>query len=212
VQGRVIDNAGRPIAGARVRLYRRDSRWERRNRVDAETTSAQDGAFSFATLLRPRPVSESRGLSPYVLLADFAGRAVGWREIPRDATTFEGDIRLRPASERTIAVVDADGRPVQGAKVAVTLLGGPLSPLPDSRDQLELSPIDGPLVATTGADNRATLQCLAETRTSLIVAKSGFAEAYAQLDQGQIRLTPGASLSGRLIGPGGEKSAKRKST
>ena len=116
VRGRVLDDAGHPIAGARVRLYRRDSRWERRNPVIAEVTSEQDGVFRLSAQLTPRPLSESRGLPPYVLLADFPGKAVGWRIVPLNATNFEGDIILRAANERTITVVDADGRSVQARR------------------------------------------------------------------------------------------------
>ena len=127
LRGRVLDDAGRTIAGARVRLYRRDSRWERRNPIVAEATSEPDGAFRLSAQLTPRPLSESRSLPPYVLLADFPGKAVGWRIIPLNATNFGGDITLRAASERTITVVDADGQTVPGAKVSVSFLGDPLT-------------------------------------------------------------------------------------
>ena len=56
----------------------------------------------------------------------------------------------------------------------------------------------------TGADGRATFRQLPKAKTSLVATKSGFAVAYAQFEQDKIRLTSGASLSGRLTGPGGE--------
>jgi beta-lactamase regulating signal transducer with metallopeptidase domain len=204
LRGRVLDDGGHAIAGARVRLYQRDSRWERRNPVVAEVTSERDGAFRFSAQLTPRPLSESRGLPPYVLLADFPGKAVGWRIIPLDATTFEGDIILRSANERTITVVDTDGRGIQGAKVTAYILGEHDSPLSDLREQLRLRPEDGPLVATTAADGRATLKVLPKKGTYFAATKPGFAETYAAREQDKIRLTPSATLSGRLTGPGGE--------
>jgi hypothetical protein len=204
VRGRVLDDAGHPIVGARVRLYRRDSRWERRHPVDEETTSAPDGGFRLTALLGPRPLSESRGLPQSVLLADFPGRAVGWRIIPLNATSFEGDLILKAPSERTITVVDSDGRAVQGGKLTASILGESDSPLRDVREKLELRPDDGPLVATTDADGRATLKQLPGKGNYFVATKPGFAEAYASGEQDKMRLTPSATLSGRLTGPGGE--------
>ncbi len=207
IRGRVLDDAGQPVAGARVRLYRRDSRWDRHNPVVEETMAGPDGGFHLSTPLTPRPMSESRGLPPYVLLADRPGKAVGWRTIPVNAPTFEGDITLASPTERTITVVDADGHPVQGAKVVASQMGDPASALPDFRDALELQPEDGPLTAITGADGRATLAQLPKTNASFVATKSGFAETYAFREQDVIRLTPAATLSGTVTGPGGEPLA-----
>ena len=208
ILGRVLDDAGRPVAGARVRLYRRDGRWERHNPVVEETTAGPDGGFRLGTPLAPRPASGSRGFPPYVLLADRPGMAVGWRTIPIDAPAFEGDITLTSPTERTITVVDADGRPARGAKVAAYEVGDTASPLPHFRDHLELlRPDDGPLTAIAGADGRATFAQLPKTTASFVATKPGFAETYAFREQGVIRLTPAATLSGRVTGPGGEPLA-----
>ncbi len=208
VRGRVIDDAGRPVAGARVRLYRRDGLSDRHRPVVEEATAGPDGGFRLSTPLTYRPMSESRGLPPYVLLADRPGKAVGWRTIPLNAPTFEGDITLTSPTERTITVVDADGHPVQGAKVVAYSVGDSASPSPEFRDYLELFlPEDGPLTAITGAEGRATLAQLPKTTAKFVATKAGFAETYAFREQGVIRLTPAATLSGTVTGPGGEPLA-----
>ncbi len=207
VRGRVLDELGQPVAGARVRLYRRESRWERHNAVVEEATARADGGFSLSTLLTPRPMSESRGLPPYVLVADHAGKAVGWKTIPINAPAFDGNITLASPSERTITIVDADRHPMQGAKVVAYGVGDEASARPDFQDFLELRPDDGPLTAITGGDGRATLTQLPKTKASMVATKPGFGETYAFDGQTVIRLTPAATLSGKVTGPGGEPLA-----
>jgi protocatechuate 3,4-dioxygenase beta subunit len=207
IRGRVLDSEGRAIAGARIRLYRRDSRWERLNPVVEESAAAPDGRFQLTTPLAARPVAQSRGLPPYVLVADHPGKAIGWKIIPSRATAFEGDITLATATQRTITVVDADRHPVSGATVVAYALGDSASPELDYQDLLRLRPADGPLTAVTGADGRATLTQLPRTQTSFVGTKAGFAETYALREHDVIRLTPAGTLSGTITGPGGEPLA-----
>jgi beta-lactamase regulating signal transducer with metallopeptidase domain len=204
VRGRVLDETGRPIAGARVRLYYRDSRWERRHPVVEEVQAGPDGEFRLTTALNPRSLSETRGFPPYVIVADHPGKAVGWRIVPNDARIFEGDLTLTPPISRTITVVDADGNPVPGAKVVATGLGDPASASAAFRDNLEIRPDDGPLTAFTDEAGKAQFSRLPKTFVSIAARGPGLAEtpAFGKLDT--IRLTPSASLSGRLIGPAGE--------
>jgi hypothetical protein len=132
---------------------------------------------------------------------------VGWKTIPKQATTFEGDIILTAPAERTINVVDSDGRGIPGAKVEAYGLGGPASASPLFRDGMEqLRPKDGPLTATTGADGRATFGQLPRTDASFVASKPGLSEGYAFREQGTIRLT----LSGTLTGPDGRPLARVK--
>jgi hypothetical protein len=208
VHGRVVDNSGNPIAGARVRLYRRDSRWERRNPIIEEVMAGPDGTFLMNSTLVPLARSHSRGIPPYVLLADFPGKAVGWRTIPAQATTFEGNITLTAPFLRRITVTDADDHPVAGATVEAYALGDPSSPSPLFREPLELLRMnDGPLTAITDATGHATIGQLPGTDTSFVATKPAFAEGYAFGDQETIRLTPSAALSGTLTGPDGRPLA-----
>jgi protocatechuate 3,4-dioxygenase beta subunit len=208
IQGRVLDEAGRPVSGARVRLYYRNGRWERRHPMIEETTAGPDGAFALKTDLKPLARSQSRGLPPYVLLSDHPGKAVGWRTIPGQVTRFEGDILLTRPTERTITVVDADRRPIHGAKVVAYSLGDPSSASPQFQDMMELlRPDDGPLTATTDVQGHATLRQLPRTLASFVASKPGLADNYAFREQDTIHLTPSASLSGTLTGPAGQPIA-----
>jgi len=205
IRGRVLDEEGRPVAGSRVRLYRRDSRWEHRHPVVVETTAGPDGAFRLVAALKTPTMAQSRGLPPYVLVADHPGKAVGWATIPMNAAAFESDLVLTPATERAVHVADADGRPVSGARVTVSILGDPSSSDARFREVLELRPEDGPLAADTDGEGRAAFSQLPKTYAWFVATKPGFAESFAasrKLDV--IRLTPGARLSGRVTGPDGK--------
>ena len=204
VTGRVLDEAGKPVVGARVRLYRRDGRWERRHPVIEEATAGLDGSFKLNSVLEALSESQSRGQAPYVLLADHPGKAVGWRTIPKLSTTFAGDLILTKPTERMIAIVDAAGHPVPGAKVEAYGLGEPSSASPPIRENLEIRPDGGPLTAITDANGHATFEQLPRTNASFVATKPGFADGYAFREQDTIHLTPSAALSGTITGPDGE--------
>ncbi len=139
-----------------------------------------------------------------MVTADRAGLAVGWRTVPPGATSFEGDITLTAADERTVRVVDPSGRPMEGAKVIVYSLGDLSSRMPFFRDHTEqLAPDDGPLTAVTGPDGRAVFAQLPKTKAAFQATKPGFAPTYAFNDLAPIRLTPSASLCGTVTDPGG---------
>lgn len=201
IRGRVLDEASKPVTGSRVRLYFRESRWSRRHPVIEETTAGPDGVFHLKSPLKPVAPSQSRGLPPYVLVADHPSKALGWRTIPMRATRFEGDIVLTPPSERTITVLDSDGRGVPGVKVEAYDVDGRTS------EPLALRPEDGPLTATTGEDGRATFRRLPRADASFVATKPGFAEGYAFRKQDTIRISPSAAVSGTLTGPDGRPLA-----
>jgi hypothetical protein len=207
VHGRVVDESGKPVSGTRVRLYRRIGQSERRHPMIEETTAGPNGSFQLRSPLVPVPEQVSRRSPTYVLLADHAGRAIGWRTIPREADTFEGDIVLTAPTERTITTIDTDGRPVAGAKVVAYGVGDASSASPLCRDYLGLRPDDGPLTATTDQNGRATIRQLPRTDASFVATKPGFGEGYAFREQHTIHLSPSAALSGRVTGPDGQPLA-----
>lgn len=208
IRGRVVDEAGKAVPGARVRLYRRASQWDRRNAVIEEATAGPDGAFGLAARPEPSSPARSRDLTRLVLVADKPGLAVGWRNIPDEAKEFAGDVTLTPAADpRTIAVTDADGRPVAGATVSAYGIGDPSSPSPHFRDHLSLRPGEPPLSVVTDAEGHARFDGLPRTKVSFLATRPGFAQTFIFDGQTTIRLTPSATLSGTVTGPDGKPVA-----
>jgi protocatechuate 3,4-dioxygenase beta subunit len=202
ITGRVLDADGRPIAGARVRLYRRASRWERVHPLVAEAHAAPDGSFRIDAA-KPEAAPGFRDYPRRVLLADHPGHAVGWRLVPDDAAIFAGDITLTAPAERTITVTDADGRPLAGATVAAYHLGDQASESPHFRETLDLRVEDGPLAATTDARGQAHFTNLPKTNVSFVAGAPGQARTFVSHDQDTIRLTPAATLAGTVTDPDG---------
>ena len=99
-----VSTGGTAVGSAMISSSRKQPPGGRRLRTERDSDAA----------LAPR------GRGGYPLCAAggrFPGMAVGWRTLPADSARFEGDIRLTPPIERTLTVVDAEGRPVEGAKV-----------------------------------------------------------------------------------------------
>jgi hypothetical protein len=203
ITGKVVDEGGKAVAQARVRLYRREGRWERRNPVVDESKSGADGSFRLSARLEPRGANRPPEFPQYVVLGDHPGKAVGWVTIPANAKSHEAVVVLSPPSERTISVTDAGGTPVAGALVVAYGVGDPSSSAPYLANGLELRPGDGPLTAKTGADGRAKFTQLPRTQVAVVAQKRGFAEGYAFEGKNTIRLTPSSALSGTITGPDG---------
>lgn len=207
IRGRTVDEGGKPVAGSRVRLYRRESQEDRRNAVVEEATSGPDGTFRLATRAKPTP-PPAREFPHLVLVADHPGLAVGWRTIPGDSAGFAGDVPLTPAAEpRTIDVTDAEGHPLAGATVCAYGIGDLSSTLPRFREYLSLRAGEPPLSAVTDAGGHARFEGLPRTKVSFVATKPGFAETFTFDGQKPIRLTPSATLAGTVTGPDGSPVA-----
>jgi RNA polymerase sigma factor (sigma-70 family) len=126
--GRVLDENGKPVAGAEVAVVIWEelhfSMWERqaldRTKQVARTASDGDGRFRL-NVAQPLPVTR-RALR---VLARAPGHALGWAtfapdggaRIDPDATRAEAEIRLLPEGTLAGKVIDLQGGPVAGVKI-----------------------------------------------------------------------------------------------
>ena len=116
--GKVIDEQGRPIDGAKVRLFEMfygDPPSSRDAKLAGDVTTGADGAFSFS-------VSAESDVYRYgYIIAEKEPLAIGlgnWR-MRQDE---EVEIKLGPAQELAGIVVDQSDKPVSGAEVSISIL------------------------------------------------------------------------------------------
>ncbi|HEV3164733.1 MAG TPA: M56 family metallopeptidase, partial [Isosphaeraceae bacterium] len=207
IWGRVVDEKDQAVPGATIRLYRKDGRWERRHRLVEEVKSAADGSYRLTTPLEPDSLKKTGTATTFVLLADHPGLAVGWRTIPEDAASFEGEITLSEPIERTINVNGPDGKPMPGARVEVYSLGDATASEPYFRDLLSLRPEEGPLSTLSDARGHARFAQLPRTDSNFLAFLPDYAETFTFHGLDTIRLTRGASLMGTVTGPDGKPLA-----
>ena len=208
IRGRVVDEGGKAVPGARVRLYRRASQWDRRNAVIEEATAGPTAASGSRPGRRPRSRPVRKDLTRLVLLADKPGLAVGWRIIPDEAKEFAGDVTLTAVRSRgrspspTPTAAPSPARPCRP-----TISATPPRPRRTSATISRLRPGEPPLTAVTDAEGRARFAGLPRTKASFVASGPGFAETFAFDGQTAIRLTPSATLSGTVTGPDGKPVA-----
>jgi hypothetical protein len=132
--GKVVDAAGRPVAGAAV--YVREWSFARRSAtpdgpvmedVMASTSTAADGTFAFRDIRLPKPYLEevSPGTpSPWDVVATAPGHGIGWTRLPGSnprkpiivALATEGVLRGR--------VTNGKGDPIPGARIQAVRFQG----------------------------------------------------------------------------------------
>ncbi len=118
VSGRVLDAAGKPVAGAR--LVMPSAIWGQSQKNETplvQATTGPDGRFRFA-------IDRAELVNGRALMATADGHALDWIEATK---LGEGEITLRLVPDMPITgrVVDLEGRPIEGVSVSVKRVEAP---------------------------------------------------------------------------------------
>ena len=190
LSGQVMDEAGKPVAGARVTALpnpadRLSARMEER-----EDRSGPDGRFVLRKLPAGRLHRVEAVLEGFAPASQLADSTAPVRLVLRRGTVAIG------------RVVSEEGLPVAGAQVSLT---------PDGEEMLPTQ--IKPFLATSDADGRFRLPGLSAGRFTLGAERPGFAAALVrdvlipeqepQVDLGEVRLQPGAAIEGIVTDPRG---------
>jgi protocatechuate 3,4-dioxygenase beta subunit len=209
--GIVVDEAGRPVAGASLKAApapdfrgaRNPAAWQ----SGGFTRSAASGRFKLSSL--------AAGVA-YELRVQREGLAPASVELPaREAGAAAPDLRivLHPGRTAFGTVIDGDRRPVAGAQVALTP-----TPPADMMARMRRM-IDPPRLpdAATDREGRFKLKSLPAGTFDLTVRARGFAPltvpalaipaGKGTTDLGTVQLAPGASLRGLVADAQGEPLA-----
>ena|GEM_PF-6631126 len=198
--GLVLDDQSRAVPNAEVLLYYRRSHWGLGNRVVEETVSESDGSFSFkSTLEFYSTKARARSRDKYILLALHPDYALGWHNVEQGREQACYEITLTKPVSRTITVTDIEGNPLGGARVWLYSAGDPKSANPIFRDYVSLPTDVGLVGAVTDSEGNALVKNLPQTGCSFHATLKGFARGLAFPGQRRIRLTGGATVSGRLL-------------
>ena len=205
--GRVVDEAGRAVAGAEVRGFATTDRRGRRMRDQEALVWTDDrGRFQLRGLSTEAPYElkvVATGFAPAEAeaLTPAAGQAVA----PLEIVLLQG----RRATGR---VIDTEDTPVAGARVSLWPALGGSGPEIFLRRIREGDPSQ--VTVTTDGDGRFTFADLAGGHYDLEVAAEGFAPTRVrgveipdrgdQAELGTVILEPGVALSGRVVDPDGQ--------
>jgi protocatechuate 3,4-dioxygenase beta subunit len=210
--GRVVDEEGRPVAGAVGRLSRPQRggggfggrfRGPRNGDAIAFRTGA-DGSF------RAERLSPGAGQRLTVAHPQFEPRIVGGLSLSPGGVRSGLTVVLRHGLEITGFVRDSEGRPVEGAEVALVPSASERSG--GGRFAMGRAAFDPERTrAASGPDGRYHLAGLEPGAYSLRARKDGYAEGRVELlrlDSGQtpavdVWLLPGATISGFVRRPDG---------
>lgn len=174
VRGRVVDEAGRPLA---------------RFEVNGATFTPDDGRFEVKSL--------SDELQVWVTAEGYTRRQVEAKVEQGKAEKDVGDVVMKKGLELAVEVVDGDGKPVAGARVAAA------------------QKLDGDRCETKG-DGRCVITPLAAVETEVKAAKEGFKPVSVTVAPADVsrplRLTLLAAhgkLQGQVQGLGGRPLPSR---
>lgn len=186
VAGTVVDDKGKPVAGARVEMVRLGSESEK----DAAHTAETDGEGRFRIQGLPLARFELTVGSPEH--APFVKRGIA---APSGLWILDlGKLQLRKRTPISGQVVDRQGRPVQDVEVWLR-----------SRDSLR----EAKAAASTGPDGRFELrQHVLRDDEDLYICRPGYASQWVLDDDVssqplRIVLAPAVPVSGRVVDAGG---------
>ena len=206
IQGKVVDDQGKPVADARVVYFTPRPMVGTGEPVEVETKTDAGGHFLFVSSRLKRAV--------YFRL---------WSYRPGSAIALSAqlhtlaDLALRRSQPRTVKVEAPDGQPIAGAKLSpqIIIVGGQGTIIRTEVPQT----LARSLAVITGPDGRATLNCLAAgdrfVAVRLASASIGtqdlqFVENPRRNNQGAtitIRLKPTRRLAGRVRNRAGQPVA-----
>jgi thiol-disulfide isomerase/thioredoxin/protocatechuate 3,4-dioxygenase beta subunit len=200
VSGRVLTPDGTPVKGAAVF-------WTDRigieTRVLASVTSDDAGRFQFGNVTQLRKKGE---YSQLVALVD--GWALSYRTVPPDQNAL--DLRLEPATRLRVAFLDPEGKPAVDLAISARLLfarEAGFCTLPVELEERFDVHTDGQGIATIDALPQAyrLLPAVRDARFAQLDSQEWISLTASPETQAKaIRLTPGASLRGRVtFGPSG---------
>ena len=202
IAGRVVDAAGRPLAGVQVGAL--PVRWTEGSPRYATARSREDGRFRLSQLAPGELHAVTASLE------GFATATVKADALPRGRRTAPVRIVLERGTTAFGRVLDRENRPVRGAEL---VLAPAASEVMFSREQLFSGDEAGEVQATSGPEGGFELRHLNPGRFQLQVNHKGFAPftlpgievppRTARLDLGTLTLDPGLAIEGRVTDPDG---------
>ncbi len=194
LSGRVVDEDARPLAGATVELRPVVGSWEKarselpglERQATAATSTDGDGRYRLA-------VPDS---GFWELVAEASERVPARLEVgPVEGPETAQEMMLYPAVPVEVRVLDAEGEPIHGARIAVEGDGGNL---PRHRARTSTLGRSARQIAVTGEDGRATVA----RREGETLAVSAVAEGFAPVALVEaadatitLRLAPGEPIT-----------------
>ena len=208
LSGSVVDADDQPIQSAHVTLYFVDSTWGLGNEVVETVTTDADGKFSLQSDLTYENANGTTYTDHYVLLATHPGFALAWKVIVSGSERELYHLTLTEPTTQKVLVTDSDDEPLSGSLVYLRGAGRKDDSNALFRTPFRVTEELGLLAATTDSDGIATVTNLPKTWCSLGASIPGYTnESWHGKDLPQegahIRLTPAATVSGRVLTPEG---------